>query len=61
MGAGQKNDIKTAHSAVKYCINTQNEYELPKIECFLKVLFWLYAGSFLELDQVKWVHISRLL
>ena len=53
--------INAAHDAVKYCINTQNEYELPEIRCFLKVLFWLYVGSFLDLDQVKWVHISHLL
>ena len=32
----RKNDVKTAHNAVKYCIYTQNEYELPKIECFFK-------------------------
>ena len=32
VGAVEKNDIKTAHDAVRYCANTPIEYKLPKIE-----------------------------
>ena len=36
MGSYQKNDIKAAHDAIKYCTNTPNEYEFSKIICFFK-------------------------
>ena len=50
MGSYQKNDIKTAHDAVKYCTNTPNKYELQKFKCFFKafvlVVYW-------ELSQLR--------
>ena len=35
MGAAKRNDVNTAHDAVKYCTNTPKRYKSPKIEHFL--------------------------
>ena len=62
MGAVKRNDINNAHDAVKYCTNTPKWYKLPKIEYFfIFFYFWVCIGSFIGLDQLKWVHITEIL
>ena len=39
MGFVEKNDIKTAHDAVRYCANPPIEYKLPKMGAYVTTTF----------------------
>ena len=39
VGVVEKNDIKTAHDAVRYCANRPIEYKLPKMGAYVTTTF----------------------